>query len=97
MTFMAEHKPARGAQLARRVFDIDDADDRSAAIKGIERLKAFYREMELPTNLVELGIPDADIDLLVEKVHENKGTPFGSYVPLYPDDSRRIYETAKGV
>lgn len=97
MTFMAERKPARGAQLARRVFDIDDADDRSAAIKGIERLKAFYREMELPTNLAELGIPDADIDLLVEKVHENKGTPFGSYVPLYPDDSRRIYETAKGV
>ncbi|MBO7382399.1 MAG: iron-containing alcohol dehydrogenase [Muribaculaceae bacterium] len=95
MTFMADCQSQRGAQLARRVFDIVDDDDRSAALKGIERLKAFYRKMQLPTTLAELGIPEPDIDLLVKKVHENKGTPFGFYRPLFPADSRKIYELAR--
>ena len=77
------------------MFDIVDDDDRSAALKGIERLKDFYREMQLPTTLAELGIPEPDIDLLVKKVHENKGTPFGFYRPLFPADSRKIYELAR--
>lgn len=36
MTFMAAHAPAKGAQLARRVFDVVETDDRKAALEGIE-------------------------------------------------------------
>lgn len=95
MTFMASRKPQRGAQLARRVFDVEEQNDERAALEGVKHLRRFYKSMGLPLTMSELGIADPDIDLLVRKVHENKGTPFGFYVPLYPDDSRCVYMLAK--
>ncbi len=94
MTFMAEHRPARGAQLARRVFGIEEPDDRTAAHAGIRCLRAFFASLGLPLTFSQLGIPDPDIDLLVSKLHENKGNPFGGYYPITPAESTEIYRLA---
>ena len=92
LTFMTNHKPAKIAQFARRVFDICEADERSAALKGIAALKAFYTSIGLPITLSQLGIDAPDIDRLVEKLHENKGKTIGGYLRLTCAETEVIYK-----
>jgi hypothetical protein len=92
ITFMADKLPAKPAQFARRVFDVDIADDREAALEGVARLRSFYRSLGLPTTLGQLGIDNPDIPLLVKKLHEDKGAVFGGYYHLTAPDTTRIYQ-----
>lgn len=94
MTFMALHRPQRGAQLARRVFGIAEPDDGKAAIAGVAQLKDFFRSLGLPVTFSRLGVPDPDIALLVGKLHENKGDSFGGYYDITPEVSAEIYRLA---
>jgi len=92
MTYMADRKPAKVAQLARRVLGVTDvADDRDAAIEGVTRLKKFFMSLGMPVTLAGLGIDNPDIELLVRKVHEDKGSTFGAYMPLTSVDTEAIY------
>ncbi len=92
MTYMADRKPAKVAQLARRVLGVTDvADDRDAAIEGVTRLKNFFVSLGMPVTLAGLGIDNPDIELLVRKVHEDKGSTFGAYMPLTSVDTEAIY------
>lgn len=95
MTFMAAHAPAKGAQLARRVFDVVENDDRKAALEGIERLKAFFASLGLPLTFKQLGIENPDVELLVRKLHENKGEIIGGYYPLGAKETAEIYNLAR--
>lgn len=92
MTYMAQHKPAKIAQFARRVFDVRDRDDYSAAMEGISALKAFYGSIGLPVSFGELGVENPDIDLLVRKLHEDKGIEIGGYFRLTQVDTYEIYK-----
>ncbi|MBE6318626.1 MAG: iron-containing alcohol dehydrogenase [Bacteroidales bacterium] len=94
MTFMTTHNPSKGAQFARRVMDVVNDDDTQAALEGIARLKAFYASLGLPITLAQLGIEDPDFDLLVKKLHENKGEVIGGYYRLTAVETRQIYELA---
>lgn len=91
MSFMAEHLPWRGAQLARRVFGINASDDRQAALEGIATLRKFFASLNLPLTFAQLGIPDPDIELLVTKLHENKGSEIGGYYRLTQRETTEIY------
>lgn len=91
MTYAARTNPRKVAQMARRVFDVNDSDDSGAATEGIARLRRFYKSIGMPVTLAELGVKDPDIDALVRNVHINKGTTFGNYISIYPEDSRAIY------
>jgi alcohol dehydrogenase YqhD (iron-dependent ADH family) len=91
MTFMAEHRPQKVAQMARRLLDVDEIDNTIAAHKGIAALRQFYKSIGMPTTFAELGIKNPDIDTLVAKLHENKGSSFGGYFPITEDVSRAIY------
>lgn len=95
MTFMAAHAPAKGAQLARRVFDVVETDDRKAALEGIEKLKAFFASLGLPLTFNQLGIENPDVELLVRKLHENKGEIIGGYYPLGAKETAEIYNLAR--
>lgn len=92
LTFMAEHAPARPAQFAREVFGVENRDDRSAAYEGIGALKAFYGSIGLPVTMGQLGVADPDIDLLVRKLHEDKGIEIGGYFRLTQSDTFEIYK-----
>lgn len=91
MEFMAGVRPAKIAQLGRRVFGVEIRDDRAAALEAVARLRTFFVSLGLPKDLKGLGIPDPDIDTLVARFHENKGNPAGAYWPLTPADTRAIY------
>lgn len=94
MTFMARNRPRRVAQMARRVFDIDIADDTAAALAGVGALKSFFSSLGLPVTFAALGIPDPDIDTMVVKLHANKGATIGGYFPLTAAETTAIYRLA---
>lgn len=94
MTFMADHNPGKVAQMARRVFGVENHDDRSAAFEGISALKAFFGSLGLPVSFAGLGIENPDIDLLVVKLHEDKGATIGGYYPLTAEETAAIYRLA---
>lgn len=94
LTFMVEHNPGKVAQFARRVWDVVEDDDKKAAIEGIKRLKDFYRSIGMPVTLKELGIENPDIELLVKKLHENKGEVIGGYYRLSAKETTEIYKLA---
>lgn len=93
MAFMAHHKPSKVAQLGRRVFGVDAPDDRTAAIEAVASLRAFFSAvLHMPLTFKGLGIAEPDIDLLVKKLHEDKGETIGGYYRLTANDTRQIYE-----
>lgn len=96
LTWMVSHHADRVVQLAIRVFDVEEKDTPEAtALEGISRLKSFWHSLGLPLNLHELGVENPDIDLLVDKLHENKGEFVGRYVCLNREQSREIFELAR--
>ncbi len=95
MTFMAARHPKKIAQFAHRVFGVPAKGNLpEEALEGISRLKGFFHDMGLPLSFRELGIEHPDIDLLVKKLHENKGDLVGNYLKLDKASSRQIFEAA---
>ncbi len=99
MTYVARIDPSKGAQLAERVLDVprcNDDDDLSMAMKGIERLKAFFHSIGMPLTMKELGIDNPDIDMLACSLHLHKGDLIGGYVRLASKDTKEIYKLMLG-
>ena len=96
MRFMLDKKPKRIADLGKYVFNLecDSHTDREGAVLAIQKFDKFFKSLDMPTTFGELGIENPDIDLLVEKVHQTKGNPFGAYYPITPEVSREIYTLA---
>jgi hypothetical protein len=92
MTYMAEHRPQKVAQMARRLFGISGSDEKTVALQGIEKLRQFFRSIGMPTTLAELGVEHPDFDALVARLHQNKGAVFGGYMQLTEADTRAIYK-----
>lgn len=95
MSYVAGKKPAKVAQFARRVFDVDEADDCKAAETGVSRLREFFHSIGLPVTIKELGIENPDIRTLVSKLHENKGPKIGGYISLDATDTEAILKIAE--
>ena len=94
MRYMLPIKPQRIADLGRSLFAADKETETEAAKTAIEKFEEFFKSIGMPVNFAQLGIPDPDIELMVEKVHQNKGKVFGAYYPVTPDVSRAIYKLA---
>lgn len=95
MSYALNENPAKLAQFARRVFDIDEKDDRIAAEKGISALKEFLSSIGMPISMKELGIDNPDIELLAKKVTDNKGDVFGNYIKIDRNTAEKIYSLAR--
>lgn len=93
MAYMAHHKPSKVAQLGRRIFDIDQRDDRAAAIETVASLRAFFGAvLRMPLTFKDLGVDNPDIDTMVERLHANHGEAIGNYYRLTAADTRQIFE-----
>lgn len=91
MTYAAKSRPAKIAQFGRRVFGIGEQDDRKCAEAAIAALRAFFGSLGLPLTLGELGIKDPDFGAMTAMFHRDKGTPFGTYISLNPEDTEAVY------
>ena len=94
MRVMRNLKPERIAMLGRNVWNLKAETETDAANKAIDKFESFFREIRMPVTFEELGVKDPDIELLVKRVHETKGNPFGAYYPVTPEISEAIYRLA---
>lgn len=90
--YLYEDNPVPFARLGENVFDIYDGSDEDKAIDAIESLEDFFREINAPTTLRELGIKESDIEKLTENAC--KLLPFGSLKELNEEDVNEIYKLA---
>lgn len=95
--YVCDANLSRFARYARRVWDITEADDRQAALKGISATEDFFREIGMPTSLTELGLtPTAqELDTLAWKCSFENTRTIGDIRKLGLDQIREIYEKAK--
>lgn len=95
LTFMADHNVNKVAQYAHQVWKVTPtADKRTDALEGIARMKKFFHNIGMPTNIAELGIDDFDLELINNHLHITKGDLVGKFVPLNEEYSRQIYQYA---
>jgi alcohol dehydrogenase YqhD (iron-dependent ADH family) len=95
--YVIAEKPQRFAQFAKNVFGIPEKEDpMETGLAGIEAMEAFYRSLEMPTSISELGI--AVTEEQIEKLAENcafGGRTIGMFRKLNKEDMAAIYRMAK--
>ena len=98
MTYVMHHDVARFAQLAVRVWNcqMDFANPEKTALEGIQRLKAFWSGLGLPTTFRELGAEEKDIDAMAHTACYGDGRNgfIGGFVRLDEKAVADIYRLA---
>lgn len=94
MKYVYKHDINRFAQFANRVFEVEiDLNDlEGTALKGIQALTNFFKEIGLPVTLEDANISDDRLEEMASKRTEN-GT-IGSFVKLSKEDVLNIYKLA---
>ena len=96
MEYVMETDLARFARFARRVWEVTDADPKSAAQEGIRRYRAWLRSIGMPQTFKELGAKEEDIPKLVATLGL-KGNTLGAFRPLDDEDVANILRRAASV
>lgn len=96
--YVVDERPERFAKFAINVMGVEPTDDlMETAIRGIEKMEEFYRFVNMPTSLKELGI-DPTEEQLKELAYKCsfKGTrTIGCVKKLNQQDMYNIYKMAQ--
>lgn len=66
--YVLHNNPKVFARFADRVFNIKDGDDYDRGMKGILCLQDFFKSINSPLTLKEIGIPKEDLDKVADNV-----------------------------
>lgn len=88
----------RFKKFALKVWNVENkGSDDEIALKGIEAMENFYREINMPTNIRGLGINPSEEQIveLAKKCAVATGGKVGNARVLYEQDMLRIFRAAK--
>lgn len=87
----------RFAKLARLVFDVQTEDEEAAALEGIAKMEAFFKEIDMPTSLTELGIQPTEEQYwdMAKKCTKRDMVKEGCFGQLTSADIYKIYKIAE--
>ena len=94
-TYTMEHDIKRFATIARRVWNVADDNDESAAIKGIEALRSFLISIGMPKDFAQLKANPQDIEKLAQTACYGDGSGSGyvtGFTKLSKADVIEIYK-----
>lgn len=97
--YVVDARPERFAQFAVNVMGVEKGtDEMETALRGIEAMEDFYRSVEMPVNIRELGVDPTDDQLreMAEKCSHFRKRTIGCVKKLDVDDMYRIYKNALG-
>ena len=80
---------ARFARFGRNVWGITEEDDAAAAVEAIDKQVAFFRSLDMPTSLRDLGQTDPEV--LADLCSYGKTRTIGSFKVLDHEAILRIY------
>lgn len=96
--YVCEVAPMRFAQLAVRVFnqEMDFENPVYTALKGIDRLEAYFKSLDMPVSLGELnsGITEEDFLVMADKCSSNGEKTLTGIRELGREDMIEIYRMA---
>lgn len=86
----------RFAKYAREIWDIDEADERKAAQKGIDATENYFRSLGMPVSLGEtVGIlPEETLKVMASKCGFGGGRKVGSLRALGEEEILQVYQNA---
>lgn len=90
--YIYKKNPARFARFARNVWDVTDSDDNIAALKGIEAMTDFFRELNMPSTLREFNIKNCS-QRLADLCTFGKTRTVKSYIDMDFDIIKEIFES----
>ena len=97
--YVMDARPDRFARFAVNVMGVEaEEDDSETALRGICAMEEFYRDLEMPTSLFELGIEPTEeqLNILAEKCSHFRKRTIGCIKKLDRDDMYQIYKNARG-
>ena len=94
--YVLQYDVMKFAQLAARVWGVEMNFDHPevTAREGIRAMRAYFREIGMPTTMGELGISPDGYEEIVEKTTLG-GTVLKSYLPLGREEILEIYRLAE--
>ena len=98
MTFVMNQDIARFARFAVNVMGCErnETAPEETAREGIARLKEFFRQLNMPVTLEEIGADPADIPAMVaHRAARPGGFPFGNFLKIGPAEMEAILNLAK--
>ena len=90
--YMYKYAPERFAQFARRVWDVDIADDTKAAAEGIECMSRYFASLDMPTRLRDFDIPADCTARLAELCTFGKQRTVPNYTDMDYDVIKSIFD-----
>ena len=96
--YVMDARPERFARFAVQVMGVKDTGDAmETAEKGVQAMEEFYRSIQMPTSLRELGVDPAEEELreLARKCSFDGGRTIGCVKKLNQEDIYRIYQNAR--
>ena len=88
----------RFKKFAINVMSVEECEsDEETALKGIEALEAFFREINMPINMKELGVDatDEDLEVMAHKCAVGVGGAMGSAKLLNEQDMLEIFKACR--
>lgn len=95
--YVYKHDVRKFAQFAVRVMGIEMNFEHpeKTALAGIEALKDYFKSLDMPTTMAELGIKPEDFEKIADKTTDCGKHQVLSYTPLAKEDLLKIYALAK--
>ena len=93
-----EHDVMRFARFAVNVMgcQMDFVHPEQTAREGISRLKDFFRRLNMPVTLEQIGARAEDIPAMIaHRAARPGGFPFGGFVPVGPSEMETILRMAE--
>ena len=96
MRYVYKHDLNRFALFANKIFNIEVNENNleETALKGIDALETFYRNIGMPVRLSDLNVDESSIEKMANKVSNNGTSEIGSFVKLNKEDVINIYKLA---
>ncbi|GIM33142.1 iron-containing alcohol dehydrogenase [Paraclostridium bifermentans] len=99
MKYVYKENPSMFEQFAINVMGVESTSKSQEEIinEGIEKLKSFYKKLELPTSLKELNINESNLELMAKKstnFKDGKEILIGGLKKLNWEDVLAIYNLA---
>lgn len=88
---LSEATAPKFAEYGRNVWNLRGDDDMEIAKQAIACTRDFFKKMNLPSTLREVGIDETYFDIMAEKAAQGS---VGSYVPLSKENIVAIYKAA---
>ena len=82
----------RFAEFGRAVWGISEQDDRTAALAAIDKQVAYFKSLDMPTSLRDLG--ELDVEALADLCSYGKTRTIGSFKVLDHEAILDIYQKA---